>query len=319
MAFVANSGVWRDEGEMIGCAGMKRIALLTGGESSEREIALRSAKNVTEVLKDAFEIVTFDISTELVAFLEQRLDFVAAIPVLHGVGGEDGKIQGFLDTLKIPYIFSGVQAHAVAMDKEKTKILVSANGVCTPQSKTIRLGETAVFDHAVVVKPFDGGSSVATAVARSQVELDSAIAKGLEFSSAVLVEDFIQGDEYTVAVVDAEGITKALPVIAIRPKEGFFDFESKYNAATLADEICPAPISEELSQLLQSMALIAHRTLGCRHVSRTDIMVDAAGVPWFLETNTIPGMTGTSLLPKALKAGGYDFAETLRGWIESVA
>ena len=297
---------------------MKRIALLTGGESSEREIALRSAKNVADVLKDAFEVAVFDVPSELPGFLEQRSSFSAVIPVLHGVGGEDGTVQGFLDTLKIPYIFSGVQAHAVAMDKEKTKILVSANGVRVPKSITVRLGDSAVFDHSVVVKPYDGGSSVATAVARSQSELDAAIAKGLQFSTAVLAEDFVQGDEYTVAVVDIGGETKALPVIAIRPKEGFFDFESKYNAATLADEICPAPISEELAFSLQSMALIAHRTLGCRHVSRTDIMVDAAGSAWFLETNTIPGMTGTSLLPKALKAGGYDFADTLRGWIESV-
>lgn len=298
---------------------MKRIALLTGGESSEREIALRSAKNVVEVLKDIFEVTVFDIPVELPAFLERRADFAAVIPVLHGVGGEDGTIQGFLDTLKTPYIFSGVQAHAVAMDKEKTKILVSANGVQTPKSITVRLDDVVAFDHPVVVKPYDGGSSVATAVVRSQSELDAAIAKGLEFSTAVLVEDFVQGDEYTVAVVDIDGETKALPVIAIRPKEGFFDFESKYNAATLADEICPAPINDELALSLQSMALIAHRTLGCRQVSRTDIMVDAAGSAWFLETNTIPGMTGTSLLPKALKAGGYDFAETLRGWIELVA
>lgn len=298
---------------------MKRVALLTGGESSEREIALRSAKNVAEVLKDVFQVVVFDIPSELPAFIERRADFAAVIPVLHGVGGEDGTIQGFLDALKIPYIFSGVQAHAVAMDKEKTKILVSANGVQTPKSITVRLGDIVTFNHPVVVKPYDGGSSVATAVARSQSELDTAIAKGLQFSTAVLVEDFVQGDEYTVAVVDIGGETKALPVIAIRPKEDFFDFENKYNAATLADEICPAPISEELALSLQSMALVAHRTLGCRHVSRTDIMVDAAGTAWFLETNTIPGMTVTSLLPKALKAGGHDFAEMLRGWIEITA
>jgi D-alanine-D-alanine ligase len=298
---------------------MKRIALLTGGQSSEREIALRSAKNVQEVLKSVFDVTLFDVPVDLPTFLDQRGDFAAVVPVLHGVGGEDGAVQGFLETLNIPYIFSGVQAHAVAMDKEKAKILVAANGVRTPGSKMIRSGQSAQFDHTVVVKPFDGGSSVATAVARSQAELDRAILKGLEFSSAVLVEDFIQGDEYTVAVVEIAGETEVLPVIAIRPKEGFFDFESKYNVATLADEICPAPISDELAALLQSMALTAHRTLGCRHVSRTDIMVDATGVPWFLETNTIPGMTGTSLLPKALKAGGYDFAETLQGWIESVS
>ncbi len=295
---------------------MKRVAIITGGRSSERDVALRSAQNVRSVLRDRYAIEVFDFPADLSRFLNQKFD--AVIPVLHGAGGEDGVIQGFLETLGAPYIFSGVQAHAIAMDKDKTKTLVAASGIRVPRSVMLCDRSGVQYVHPVVVKPYNGGSSVATAVARSQEELDAAIAKALEYSSAVLVEDFVQGDECTVAIADIDGETTALPVIAIRPKSGFFDFESKYNTATLADEICPAPISDDLAKQLQSIALTAHRALGCRHVSRTDIIVDGDGKGWFLETNTIPGMTETSLLPKALRAAGKDFAAVLVAWIDGV-
>ena len=298
---------------------MKRIAIITGGHSSEREVALRSAKNVQSVISGQFSVETFDVPNDLPKFLGCYQEFDAAIPVMHGAGGEDGVVQGFLEMLDVPYIFSGVQAHAIAMDKDKTKTLVASAGIRVPQSIIIHDCATAQYDHAVVVKPYNGGSSVATAVAKSQDELDAALVKAFEYTGAVLVEDFVQGDEFTVAIADVDGETVALPVIAIRPKSGFFDFESKYNAATLADEICPAPISDDLARQLQSIALTAHRVLGCRHVSRTDIIVDADGNGWFLETNTIPGMTETSLLPKALRAAGKDFAEIVGSWIEGVA
>jgi D-alanine-D-alanine ligase len=297
---------------------MKRIAILTGGASSEREIALRSAKNVAAQLANRCEVKVFDLPSSLQDFLSRTKEFAAAIPVLHGVGGEDGTIQGFLETLGVPYLFSGVQAHAIAMDKDKTKTLVAAAGIRVPRSTIVRQGESVQYAHPVVVKPYDGGSSVATAIVRSQEALNHAVMQAFSFTDAVLIEDFVEGNEFTVAIADLDGTPQALPVIAIRPKSGFFDFESKYNAETLADEICPAPISEDLAAQLQSIALLAHCTLGCRQVSRTDIIVDAAGQGWFLEINTIPGMTETSLLPKALKAAGSTFADTLTAWIDEV-
>ncbi len=294
---------------------MQRIAIITGGTSSEREIALRSAANVVELLHGEFDVATFDFPTEREAFLAQHKTFDVVIPVLHGKGGEDGVIQGFLETLGLPYLFSGVQAHAIALDKEKTKLIVSAHGVKTPQSLTIEKGDALRYDHPVVVKPFDGGSSVATIIARSQEELTGGCVAAFAHSSRLLVEDFVAGQEFTVAVVEKDGQTVALPVIAIRPREGFFDFDSKYNAANLADEICPAPILVELSNKLQALAVTAHTAIGCRHVSRTDFIVDEAGEAWFLETNTIPGMTATSLLPKALLAAGSSLKEILCSWI----
>ncbi len=297
---------------------MKRVAILTGGASSEREIALRSAKNVSAQLANRFEVTVFNLPSSLQDFVSRTKEFDVAIPVLHGVGGEDGVIQGFLETLGMPYLFSGVQTHAIAMDKDKTKTLVAAAGILVPQSTIVRVGESAQYVHPVVVKPYNGGSSVATAIVRSQEELDHAVTQAFGFTDAVLIEDFVEGSEFTVAIADLDGTPRALPVIAIRPKGGFFDFESKYNLETLADEICPAPIPDELAAQLQTIALLAHQTLGCKQVSRTDIIVDAASQGWFLEINTIPGMTETSLLPKALKAVGTTFADTLTAWIDDV-
>lgn len=297
---------------------MQHIAIITGGASSEREIALRSAENVAQSLSGHFDVATFDFPTGLDDFLSQYQKFDVVIPVLHGKGGEDGMIQGFLEVLGLPYLFSGVQAHAIALDKAKTKLIVSARDVKTPQSKTIKKGDAVSYDHSVVVKPLDGGSSVATAVARSPEELTKACADGFAHADYLLVEDFIAGQEFTVAVVEKDGQKMALPVIAIRPREGFFDFDSKYNQANLADEICPAPITVELSEQLQAIAKTAHIALGCRHVSRTDIIVDEAGEAWFLEINTIPGMTATSLLPKALLANGWSLKQMLTEWILAI-
>lgn len=304
---------------MIGCGSMKRIAVLTGGMSSEREIALRSAKNVAGVLSEVYEVTIFALPSALDDFLDRRSEFDVVVPVLHGVGGEDGTIQGFLETIGMPYLFSGVQAHAIAMDKIKTKTLVSAAGVRVPDAKIVSRGTTCVFDGPAVVKPYDGGSSVATAIVRSQEELDAAIKAALELSDCVMVETYIEGQEFTVAIADLDETPTALPVIAIKPKDGFFDFASKYNAATLADEICPAPISDALAHKLQHVALQAHAALGCRQVSRSDMIVDANGEIWFLEINTIPGMTELSLLPKAIAASGRTFNHVLVSWIESVS
>lgn len=294
---------------------MKRVAIITGGASSEREIALRSAANVADQLRDSFEVSVFDFPQDRELFLKQYKSIDVVIPVLHGKGGEDGVIQGFLETLGLPYLFSGVHAHAVALDKEQTKLIVSVAGINTPRSLTVGKGDLVSYDHPVVVKPIDGGSTLGTAIVKSQEELTKACGIAFDHSDRLLIEDFIAGQEVTVGVVEKDGKTIVLPVVAIRPKDGFFDFASKYNQETLADEICPAPISVELSDKLQDIARTVHEALGCRHVSRTDIIVDDAGQPWFLEINTIPGMTATSLLPKALVAHGSSLKEMLSEWI----
>lgn len=293
------------------------IAILTGGTSSEREIALQSAETVIASLKDAFDIRVYDFPREINRFLAERGEIRVAVPTFHGRGGEDGTIQGFLEILGVPYIFSGIEAHALGMNKERTKAVVAAAGIRTPAARTIRRGESAAFEHPAFVKPMDGGSSVGVTLARNQAELDEGIRAAFAESMSVLIEDFIQGEEFTVAVIDEESGTTALPVIQIKSKNAFFDLASKYDPS-LCEEICPAQISDALSTELQRIAVQAHEVVGARHVSRSDFIVDAEGRPWFLEINTIPGMTDASLLPKAIKAAGKDFGKVMKGWIDSV-
>ncbi|OGL74204.1 hypothetical protein A3C96_00330 [Candidatus Uhrbacteria bacterium RIFCSPHIGHO2_02_FULL_60_10] len=294
---------------------MSRIAILTGGVSAERPVALKSAEGVRQALAGRYEIEVFDWPAAADIFLARRHDFAAVIPVLHGRGGEDGTIQGLLESLGRPYLFSGVAAQALGLDKTRTKALVAAAGVPILPGESVRPGESAVWRRPVVVKPNDGGSSVGTSLVRTAAELPAALAAAWREGGDALVEDLVEGDEYTVAIADLDRVATALPVIAIRPRGGWFDFAAKYEVAALAEEICPAPISTELSYRLQELALTAHRTLGCRHISRADFMVDRAGQPWFLEINTIPGMTETSLVPKAIRAAGRDVGETIDGWI----
>jgi D-alanine-D-alanine ligase len=294
---------------------MRKVAIITGGLSSERDISILSAKNVTKLLNGSFSIVVFDFPRDISVFLKRQNEFSVVVPIIHGRGGEDGSLQGFLETIDKPYLFSGVQASALAIDKEKTKRLVATAGLHVPRGKLLKTGSQATYKHPVVVKPLDGGSSVATKIVRSQSELDIAMREASKFSNEIIIEDFIRGREFTIAVIERDECVYALPAILINPKNGFFDFKSKYQKESLADEICPAPISQSLATTLRHVAETAHAAIGCRHVSRSDIIVDKNNVPWFLEINTIPGMTETSLLPKALIAAGLDLKTILCKWI----
>lgn len=296
---------------------MTRIAVLTGGTSSERGIALLSAQNVAEALRANFEVDIFDFPLDLQKFVETRAEFTAVVPVFHGKGGEDGAIQGFLKTLDIPFIFSDVTAHAVGMNKLFTKKIAIQSGLQTPAYLVLTKKCAPEFVYPVVVKPIDGGSSLGVSIAKSQQELNMAAEKALTFSDAVLIEDYVSGEEYTVAVIDERGKTTALPLIQIKSKHEFFDYESKYDAA-LCEEICPAPAPEELTQRLQEAGVIAHEMIGARHISRSDFIVDRDGTIWFLEINTIPGQTLNSLVPKAVRVSGRNFGALLKEWVEQV-
>lgn len=295
---------------------MKKIAIITGGNSSEQDIARASAQSVAEALKNQYEITVFDIPRDMDQFLATRRAFEVAIPVLHGRGGEDGEIQGFLKTLGIPFIFSDVTAHAIGIDKSLTKKIVSLASVPTPNSQTLKQSDSLpAWSGSVVVKPLDGGSTIGVSIVKQESDLPAALQLAFEQSSSVLIEQFVAGNEFSIAVIDENKKTVALPVIAIKPKSGFFDFEAKYTPG-MAVEDCPAQIPEALSSKLQALAVTAHLAIGAHHVSRSDFIVDANGKQWFLEINTIPGMS--VLLPKAIRASGRDFGATLAGWIEEV-
>lgn len=295
----------------------KRVAILTGGTSSEREIALRSAAAVKNALGDRFVISLYDLPNDLDKFLSEYRSIEAVIPVFHGRGGEDGSVQSTLNTLGVKFIFSDVEAHATAFNKALTKTVVEKTGVKIPEGKVVSDGDDIAFSGPVVVKPVDSGSSIGVSIVKDATGLKRALDNAFKESSDVLIEDFIEGDEYTVAVIETESGVTALPVIAIKPKTEFFDLQSKYDPA-LCDEICPAPISAALTSELQAAALAAHRAIGARHISRSDFIVDTSGRVWFLEINTIPGMTANSLLPKALKVAGIDFGDLLALWIEKL-
>lgn len=290
-----------------------KVALLAGGTSGEREISIASGKGAKAALEEAgFVVEWIDPADkrDLKRLIDETYD--VAFLCLHGKMGEDGTVQGMLELLGIPYTCSGVLASAVAMDKAKSKVLYEEDGIPTPPSVT--LTSTAAYDIdkvkdivgvPCVVKPATEGSALGVEIIEDESLLDAAIKRAFAIDSSVLVERFVEGMEITVAILGNDS-PNALPIIQIVPRGEFYDFDSKY-APGGSKHICPAPIDDELTSIIQDYAIRAHRALGCRGVSRSDFIIDSERVPWILETNTIPGMTATSLLPDAARAAGIDF------------
>jgi D-alanine-D-alanine ligase len=298
-----------------------RIAILTGGTSSEREIALASAEKVRGYLSDAHGVSVFDFPNDLESFLSRRDEFAVAVPVFHGKGGEDGTVQGFLETLGMPYLFSGVAAHAVASDKDLAKRVAATAGVRTAPWRVVACGEEAAdalrdVGFPCVVKPVDGGSTLGVSVARDATELDAALASAFRYAPRALVERYVGGDEFTVAVADVAGRPVAMPVVQIKPGGGLYDYDAKYGSHS-AQKLCPAPIADGLAERLRNAALTVHKAIGARHLSRADFIVDAAGEIWFLEINTIPGLS--VLFPRAVAASGRDLGGMIARWIDETA
>ena len=239
---------------------------------------------------------------------------------LHGTWGEDGKIQGLLDTLGIPYTGSGVLASALAMDKVMAKTVLKASGLDVPKGEVVRSASGADLARAgsvgipAFVKPVASGSSVGASIVRRAEDLGPAITEALKHDERALVEEYLKGKELTVAVIGNDDLTP-LPVIEIVTKREFFDYHAKYDAGE-SEEICPARIAPDVAKRAQDLAVRAHRALDCRGMSRTDF-VWAGDRMVALEVNTIPGMTANSLLPKAAKAAGIGFGDLLTrlvGW-----
>ena len=299
-----------------------KVALLAGGASGERDISLASGAGAREALEQAgFSVTSFDpiVKKDLVALVEG--DFDVAFICLHGRYGEDGTIQGMLEVLGIPYIGSGVWSSSLAIDKARAKVFYRHFGINTPISATLFSSKPYSLDAVIekvgfpcVAKPADEGSALGVHIISDKEQLDQAIQDLFGICDELLVERYIKGTELTVAVLGNEDAV-ALPVIEIVPKNEFYDFESKY-APGGSQHICPARISAEDTARVQELAVAAHKALGCSGVSRTDIIMDEEGVCWVLETNTVPGMTSTSLLPDSARAAGYSFPELCTKLIE---
>ena len=299
-----------------------RVALLAGGTSGEREISLASGEGARKALEEAgFTVEWIDPAKadDLKRLIDEKFDVV--FMCLHGKMGEDGTVQGMLELLNIPYTCSGVLSSAIAMDKAKSKVFYTLAGVPTPVSVTLHRGEQ--FDIGAVketvgipcvVKPATEGSALGVEIIEEEEKLEWALNRVFELDDQILVESFVAGTEITVAVIGNEEAA-ALPIIKIVPTGEFYDFDSKY-APGGSQHICPAPLDESLAAVIQDYAIRAHHALGCRGVSRSDFIIDANDKPWILETNTIPGMTATSLLPDAARAAGISFPELCTKLIE---
>ncbi|HEY8861391.1 MAG TPA: D-alanine--D-alanine ligase [Candidatus Limnocylindria bacterium] len=242
-----------------------------------------------------------------------------AFIALHGPWGEDGKIQAVLETFGIPYTGSGVLASALAMDKAMTKTVLAANGIDVPRGVLVSSSaERPSIVPPSIVKPVENGSSVGITMVDDAKDYPAAIAEALRYDRRALVEERLFGTELTVGVIGPDHDLQALPVIEIVPKRAFFDYRAKYDSG-LSDEICPARVPEAVARRAQDIALRAHRALGCRAISRTDLIWSPAQGDRMvaLEVNTMPGMTANSLVPKAARVAGISFpelVERLVGW-----
>ena len=291
----------------------RKIAVLMGGTSAERDVSLSTGKQILGALDETRYAFTSLDTAEMTALLkslaEDRPD--VAVIALHGKGGEDGTLQGLLDLLSIRYTGSGVLASALAMDKAMSKRVLTAAGVLMPQDTTLRRGETLVGEIALpcIVKPNALGSTIGMAIARTSAEISLAVEAAFGYDDTVLIEQFITGTEITVPILGNAEL-EVLPIVEIVPNGGFYDYEAKYTAGA-TDEIVPARISETLAVEARRIAQLCHQTLGCRGMSRTDMIITAEGQIYTLEVNTIPGMTPTSLLPRSAEAAGYSFAQLL--------
>lgn len=293
-----------------------KIALLYGGFSTEREISIKTGKKIAENLdKKKYQVFLFDPKTELKKFInavqEKKIDLV--FPALHGLLGEDGTVQGLLEIFGLPYVFSGVLASALAMDKDMTKKVLETKNILMPRhiilDKDYGASDLKNIKAPLVVKPIDQGSSIATFIIKKEKELGKAVKEVLKTGSRAMVEEFIDGREITATVLGNKK-PYALPLIEIKPKVShFFDYRAKYEPGA-SDEICPAPINKKLTKKIQEQAVRIHCIFGCRGVTRSDFIIKN-DKPYFLEINTIPGMTETSLVPLAAATAGLSFSELL--------
>lgn len=292
----------------------QRVAVLMGGTSSERDVALRSGANVAAALQQAgHDVLLIDFDGDLSAILALKGLVDIVFPALHGPGGEDGRLQGLLDLLGIPYVGSGPLGSAMAMHKGVAKDIYRLAGIPTPAGITVTLCDDfialagrvrAEVGVPCVVKPANEGSTIGISIVKTDAELEPALALAARYDHDLVIEQFISGVEISVPVL-GNTPPRALPAIEIVPNSGTYDYEAKYTAGA-TEEICPARISAAAAAAAADYAVRAHAALYCRDVSRTDMIVSGDAVT-VLETNTLPGMTDTSLLPLSARTVGISF------------
>lgn len=292
-----------------------KIGVIMGGISSEREISLKSGEEICKNLnKSKYEVIPIILDSKE-DIVDKVNDIDIAFLALHGQFGEDGTIQGILESLGVPYTGCGVLSSAMCMDKDITKRLIQGQGIKTApwlnvkSLEEIDYSEIDKIGYPVVAKPNSGGSSVATFVVKNREELNLAVLEGLKYDREVMIEKYISGDEITCCILNGE----MLPILAIKPRASFFDYTSKY-ADGGADEYI-VELEEELQKHVEDISIKCYRALKCSVYSRVDLIVQN-GEPYVLEINTLPGMTKNSLFPKSARGIGMDFSGLLDRIIE---
>ena len=295
------------------------IVVLAGGLSHEREVSLRSGRRVAQALRDqGREVVESDVSADLIEMLRGLVDPVV-FPVLHGGVGEDGGLQQVLTLLGVPYVGSAPSACRRSFNKAVGGPLIAQAGLATPAMAALphdmfrelgaralvtALGERIGFP--MIVKPARSGSALGTSKVLDAGELPSAMVGAYAYGDLAVIEEFIEGTEVAVTVVELDGEALALPAVEIRPNSGIYDYTARYTAGETRF-IVPATLDEATTKACADLAISAHRVLGLRDLSRADIIVRGDGTPVFIETNSAPGMTETSLVPQAVEAAGWNF------------
>ncbi len=282
-----------------------KIGVLLGGKSSEREISLKSGGAVLEsLIRSGYNAVAIDAKDRLVDKLKkEKVD--AAFIVLHGKWGEDGTVQGLLEIMGIPYTGPGVLGSSAAMDKAIMKFILEATGIPTPAYAIAGAGSKVTLKPPFVVKPANEGSTIGISMVYKKKDIAAAMELALTYDRKVVIEEFVSGQEITVAIVNG----RALPVIEVRPLSGFYDFEAKYTKG-MTEYIVPAQISQRVAKKAQTIAMDVYRRFDLSGCVRTDMLI-RDGVPLVIDINTSPGMTETSLVPKAWASEGKTFDELI--------
>ena len=295
-----------------------RIAVLAGGWSGEREVSLKSGKAVCDALnRERYDVTIYDPRDDLEILIKKKAQIDLAFIMLHGKFGEVGRVQGMLDLLQIPFVGSGVLASAMAMNKRLAKDIFRGVGLRVAEEVALNRGDGFSVDRlmdrlgsSVVIKPVSEGSSIGVFIAHGSEEILQGIEKAFQYDGEVMVEEYLDGREITCSVLGNQDL-ETLPIVEIIPDDShsFFDYEAKYEPG-VTNEICPAPIAPALAEEAASCAKKAHRALKCSVWSRSDMIIRDEAL-YLLETNTIPGMTETSLFPLAARAAGMSLSDLL--------
>jgi len=305
------------------------VLVLAGGLSHERDVSLRSGRRVAEALRGTgLEVTVHDVDDDLLPALSQVKPSIVW-PLLHGASGEDGSVRDILELVGQPYIGADPRASRISWSKPIAKTVVGRAGIASPRFVTLpqslfrELGAVRVLESIVdnlalplVVKPARGGSALGVTVVREASALPRAMVDAYAYGETAIIEQAVAGVELAVSVVDTGSGPFVLPAVEVVPREGPYDYDARYVPGRV-EYFAPARLEADVEARVSAAALGVHEALGLRHLSRTDLIVDADGVPQFIDVNTAPGMTETSLLPQAAEAGGHELGELYRSIVDA--